>query len=106
MGAQRVQLGQLPIDVTRLIKRMKIESAYFPPLEIEDPFGPGPSAVQTWGSRLKPQVTLTVEGVGPLVSAPFGRPGATKWPLVRVGAIAGGAVLGTLAILGIRSLFR
>lgn len=78
------------------ITGLTVETAWTPPVVIRDPFKPGaPSPLM---KLLRPRVTFELAGgkVKPLVIAPYGDPGPTRWPLV----LAGGAlVLGLVVYL-------
>lgn len=82
-----------------LITRIRVESAYGPPIQIDDPFGPSTGKVDRAVAVLKPKVIFDTPG-GPIVIAPAGEPGPTRWPLVKGGVL----VLGTFGILGIAIL--
>ena len=108
---QLAQLGQfeqfLPANLPRLVKSIRVDTRRLPTFGANDPFGPGPSATGPIGRFFKPQFTIEVQGMSrPIVSAPYGSPGPTRWPLVKV---VGGVVLvigGVLAFLGVRSVLR
>jgi len=81
------------MNLSKYIKSMTIESEYLPPIHLNDPFAPG--APNPLLQRLKPRVTVTLaDGLGdPVVIAPYGQPGASKWPIVQA--------LGIAAIVGL-----
>lgn len=88
-----------------MVKSISVETEYLPSVKVVDPFGPDPSVVGPFVRALRPRFTIEVGLPSPLVSAPFGHP-QPKWPVIRTAGIVGGAILGTLALLGIRSLIR
>lgn len=81
------------MDLSKLITGVTIESEWGPAITIPDPFKPAPPnpALQI----IKPKVTLQIAGVGPVTMAPYGNPGPSKWPMVKMVALAlaGGAAL-------------
>lgn len=79
-----------------LITRIRVESAYGPAIQIDDPFGPSSGKVDRAVAVLKPKVTFDTPG-GPIVIAPAGDPGPSRWPLVKGGVL----VLGTFGLFGI-----
>ncbi len=92
-----------PVDevLRPLITRIKVESAYLPPIQIEDPFGPSTGKVDKVAATLKPKVTFETPG-GPIVIAPAGEPGPTRWPLVKGSVL----VLSAFGIFGMFALSR
>lgn len=79
-------------NLNDLVAEIKIESAYLPTIDLKDPFAPGsqPGAGHWVLSALKPKVTIVprVAAIDPITAAPFGEPGPTHWPYVRVGLLA------------------
>ena len=92
-----------PVDeiLRPLITRIRVESVYSPEIRIDDPFGPSTGKVDTAVTVLKPKVTFDTPG-GPIVIAPAGDPGPSRWPLVKGGVL----VLGAFGIFGIAVLAR
>jgi hypothetical protein len=94
-------------DLASQVTRLRVESSYLPPLDLANPFQPGPP--NPYLQRLRPKVTLEIAGgaVRPIVLAPYGDPGPSRWPAVR-GALAFGAVaLGALVVAAfVRKLRR
>lgn len=78
-------------DILRsLVTQVRVDTAYLPPIVIEDPFKPGQGPPSPVLQALKPRITLMVSG-RPVVVAPYGDPGPSKWPAIKTGlAIAGG----------------
>lgn len=80
-------------ELRNYVTGVTIETAWTPPIVIRDPFQPGaPSPIL---QALRPRVTVEIRGGAgkPLVMAPYGDPGPSRWPLV-VGA--GAVLLGLL----------
>ncbi len=86
-------------DLNSLIKEIRIDTAYAPPLIVNDPFKPGVS--NWWLDKLKPKITIVPRSpyLHPMVSAPWGDPGKTKWPEIRtVVEVLGVAAVATIAV--------
>lgn len=81
-------------SVLQSIKKVTVETAYLPRIELNDPFAPGPPSPLM--QALKPKITIETTGFSPMVMAPYGEPGPSKWPLVSVIGLAGFAALGFL----------
>lgn len=71
------------------VQGIRVDSAYLPPIIIDNPLAPGaPNPVL---SALKPKITITLaHGLNPVTVAPWGDPGATKWPALRAGLLIAG----------------
>ena len=83
------------------VRRIKVETAYGPPIVLDEPFTP--SAPSWLMKTLRPKITLHLRDVSdPIVIAPHGAPGATAWPWV---SVVGLATLG-LAAYGLATLLR
>lgn len=78
------------------VRQIRIESAWLPPIVMDAPFADSPPspAVSAIGRLFKPVVVTTLSGGYEHRSAPYGEPGASKWPLVQVGLALGMVVLG------------
>lgn len=95
-------------DLDKWIGSIRIDTAYGPPIVLDRPFAPvpataGPSPLK-W---LKPQITIVpaIAGMKPIVSAPWGAPGPTRWPQVQAAVVGVGALaLGLLVYGAIRAL--
>lgn len=91
--------GQLKVraatELQNAVQSIVIETAYGPPIVIDDPLKPAPP--NPFLQALKPKITLTIKGQNPLIITPYGDPGVTRWPIVKVGAL----VLGGLLVAGI-----
>lgn len=87
-------------DMLRLVEKVTIETEYGPTIELNQPFAPNaaPSALL---SMLKPRITFDVGGKK-ISMAPYGDPGPTKWPFVKIALLAlvglavGGGIAGML----------
>lgn len=77
-------------DILRsLVTQVRVDTAYLPPIVIDDPFRPGNGKPSPVLQALKPRITLMVSGK-PVVVTPYGDPGPSKWPAIKTGlAIAG-----------------
>jgi hypothetical protein len=67
-----------------LIQSITVETTVSPPFILDDPFGSNaaPNAIL---SLLKPKVSIQLAGGGqPLVSAPYGDPGAGWYPYIKL----------------------
>ena len=73
------------------IRSIKIESAWSPPLVLQDPFRPGPPSPLM--VSLKPKITLSTDLTKDVIMAPYGEPVPNKWPIVKIGAVIGMVVL-------------
>jgi hypothetical protein len=82
MAIQEVMAG--------LVRQVSVETAYLPPLVIDDPFAPGPPAPIL--QALKPKITLTLATGKPLVMAPYGDPGQSRWPALRAVLLVAGLI--------------
>jgi len=81
------------------IEWIKVQTAYGPDILITEPLVPGGGPSDPIARFLKPKVTVKLRPLpNPLVLAPEGEPGDTKWPLVSAAGIFGGA-LGLILIL-------
>lgn len=66
-----------------LINEIDIESRFTPKIAIQNPLSPSVTP-NIWLDLLKPKITITTPlGTQPIVSAPWGDPGASKWPVVQ-----------------------
>lgn len=65
-----------------LVKQIRIDTEYGPPIIIDRPFSPDAAAGPSPLKWLKPKITITsnLDAVNPIVSAPWGEPGPTRWP--------------------------
>lgn len=57
--------------IRSVVKKMRIEVEGMPPLDLDDPFAPGPP--NPYAQMLKPRITFQTT-LGPVVSAPYGVP--------------------------------
>lgn len=85
----------------KMISRIDVETAYGPPIIINDPFKPGPP--NPYLSALKPRVTLTIADQKVDI-APYGAPGPTKWPIIATGAAVAGVLVGVWGVYRVAKL--
>ena len=83
------------VDMSKLVTGIDVDSAWLPPIHLKDPFKPGPPSPAL--QQLKPKITLRLKGLDPVIIAPYGKPGPTRWPWVRAGLVVGGVALLALA---------
>lgn len=69
------------------IKKITVETAYLPRIELNDPFAPGPP--NPLMQILKPKITIETIGFAPMTMQPYGEPGPSKWPVVSIVFLAG-----------------
>ncbi len=85
-----------------IVNSIQIESAFSPPIVMNDPLRPGPPNPML--QALKPRITIQLAAGAPIVLQPYGDPRPTKWPEVKAGVVVGGLLLGYLAFLGAGNL--
>jgi hypothetical protein len=95
----------LTTDPTKLVTRVIVNTAYLPQMTVQ-PGGPSSGQGRTIADHvlavLKPEVIVQLDhGLPPLRVAPHGSPGATRWPVVRWAAIAGGLFVGWTLLKGL-----
>lgn len=96
-------------ELRRRLKSVSIRTEYGPDIDVEDPLKPGPP--NPYLMALKPQITLNIDGYGPLVMAPYGKPGPTKWRMIEKATTGGGGgfaavTLGLLVLRAFRAYQR
>lgn len=84
-----------------LITRIRVQSAFMPDVVIDDPFKPGPPSPLL--GALKPKITVELLSGKPIVVAPWGEPGPTRWPEIKKGLVAVGVLA---AVLIVRRMVR
>jgi hypothetical protein len=72
----------------QLVSGILVETAYGPPIYLADPFRPTPPGAISPVSYLKPKVTIFLKTGNPVVTAPYGDPGETRWPYIQLGIAA------------------
>jgi hypothetical protein len=77
--------------VESLVQSITIESAWFPTIQIDDPFAPGPPSPIL--QFVKPRITITPKAGSPIVSAPWGEPTENNWEYLKWVLVAGGGVM-------------
>jgi len=97
------------MDWAALIKEVRIDTEYGPPIVLNHPFASSanqkPNALL---SAMRPMITIypSDTAINPVILAPYGRPGATKWPQVEAAAVIAGAVILGLLGVGAVHLYR
>lgn len=82
------------MDLSKIVKGIRIESAFLPTIDIPDPFQPGPP--NPFLQALKPKITVDLGDLSrPVVVSPYGEPGESMWPAIKMGLVVLG--LGFLA---------
>ena len=77
----------MAIDLSRYISGIKIESAFLPPIDLPEPFKPGPPNPLL--QLIKPRITLQTS-LGEKVLTPYGDPGPSRWPQVKMALLLAG----------------
>lgn len=77
----------------QMISRVEVDTAYGPPIKLDDPFAPGPP--NPYLQQLRPRVRLHLrdQSLKPITIQPYGAPGPTKWPMIQAALVVGGFVL-------------
>jgi len=91
MGLLDTLAAPVASSVLQSIKKITVETAYLPRIELNDPFAPGPPNPLL--QALKPKVTIETASMEPIIMQPYGAPGPTKFPLISVVTLAGLAAL-------------
>lgn len=75
-----------------LVTSLQIDTVWGPTIQLDDPFAPTP-APNPFLTAMKPKITIGIQGGAPVVISPYGDPGETQWPKVKVGLLGGLALL-------------
>ena len=75
----------MAIDFSKYVSGIKIESAFLPPIDLPEPFKPGPPNPLL--QLLKPKITLQTS-LGEKILTPYGDPGPSKWPMVKMALLS------------------
>lgn len=79
----------MALDLSKYIKGIKVESAFLPEIYLPDPFQPGPPS--PFLQMLKPKITVELGGgLDPVVTSPYGEPGASAWPAIKTALLLAG----------------
>lgn len=89
----------------KVIRRVKVESALTPVIDIDmtarvDPDDPFEIVKSRVLSMARPRITIDTV-FGRHVLEPYGPPGESRWPAIRIGVAVGVAVVGLLATYGL-----
>lgn len=95
------QMGSTINDPRSAIQSIKIRTKYTPdinidqPLAIREPSKGLPIPITEIAAKyLQPEIEMNIKGYGPVKFSPYGSPGPTQWPKIKVGVyIAGGISL-------------
>lgn len=98
------QYGQRALESS--IKSVVVESEYTPRLTVDSPLAQGSSKPNPVAEALlrviKPRVTVNfAAGLPPVVIAPYGHPGSSKWPFIQIVGIAGGVLFAGVLVRGL-----
>ena len=75
------------------VRKLTIETAYGPKIEIDRPFAPGaPSPLM---AALRPRLRLDLHGADPVIIEPYGAPGESKWGTVQLVLVGVAALAAT-----------
>jgi hypothetical protein len=77
----------------RLVPQLAVRTRYGPDLIFEHPFGPDAEPGESPVAWLKPALDVSLYGGGRKTVAPWGDPGETDWPTVKVLGILGGLTI-------------
>lgn len=90
-------------DPAGIVDSITLDTVYGPQILISEPLKTDASG-NVQGDPvtrvLKPKVTINLKAGPPIVYAPAGEPGETKWPYVKWGMIGAGALIGFLILRG------
>lgn len=97
------QYGQRALESS--IKSVVVESEYTPRLTVDSPLVQGSSKPNPVAEAIlkivKPRVTVNfAAGLPPVVIAPYGQPGSSKWPIIQVVGIASGIFFAGVLLRG------
>lgn len=95
------QTAKLKKQALSQLRNIRIETAYGPTIDINDPLVTG-GPPNPYLQKLRPKITVDVKGMKPMVLAPYGEPGASKWRTVQLGSLALGVGIAYLIYRGIR----
>ena len=77
------------IDLSRYITGIRIQSAFLPDIYLADPFAPNQAGKEpnAFLQALKPKITVETTAIGNKSIAPYGEPGASMWPIIKMVAL-------------------
>lgn len=82
-------------DFLKYVTKATVETTYLPPITLDHPFDQGGTAAPNpFLANLRPRITLELADgrLDPVVIAPYGDPGPSRWPLVKGVLLVTGAV--------------
>ena len=81
-----------------MVTKLTVETAYTPPLILDNPFAPGPPSPVL--KALKPRITLELMNgtVDPVIIEPYGPPVPNHWGMVQIFMAAGVFGLGYMIV--------
>lgn len=94
-----------------LIESIEVQSNYTPDFSVDVNAPSDPNAASEYLNliqKIQPQMKinfLASTGIAPITLAPYGQPGPTKWPSIRLGAEVVGAGLTAISLYGLINLF-
>lgn len=77
-----------------LVQSITIESRFSPPIVIDDPFGASSAPASFLFKLIRPKITASIAGA-PVSTAPYGEPGQSFWPFIKIALIV---VIGLLIL--------
>lgn len=87
--------------MTSIVSKIVIDSEYGPQIIIDQPMAAGGSGTPSWVmDLLKPQITV-ITPFGNKVIAPWGTPGPTRWPEIKIALLVIAAVAAGVVIMRI-----
>lgn len=94
-GDLTAALTAVGLNPSTMIEWIQVSSAYGPTYTMQNPLVTSgtPSTLPGYLQALQPAMLVKVAGLDqPISIAPAGNPPPTKWPIVSVGILAGGAL--------------
>lgn len=78
----------MAVDLSKYIKSIRIETAFLPTIDIDDPFksGKAPNPIL---QALKPKITVNT-AIGEQTLSPYGEPGPSMWPAIKAALLIAG----------------
>ena len=91
-----------------LLEYVSVATVYGPTIKVSKlpQGGGGPGVRGALLDLLKPKLSVKMVGLPAQSFAPYGDPGVSEWPTVKIALIGGGVVAGGLMLLGLISLLK